>query len=43
MNSRPIEYAYDSKGFDRIEALKVEIEHSKVFTEDIGPIDDHFF
>lgn len=38
--SKPLNY--DSKGFDLIESAKVE-DYSKVFTEDMGVIDEKFF
>jgi chromosome segregation ATPase len=40
--SKPYDRAYDSKGFDVIEG-RVENDHSKVFTEDMGVIDSKYF
>lgn len=38
--SRPLNY--EPKGFDLVESAKVD-DYSKVFTEDLGVIDEKFF
>jgi hypothetical protein len=40
---RPVDRPQDSKGFDIIDSVKMENDYSKVFTEDMGIIDDKFF